>query len=141
MGSIEDPERPGKWQSRGLVIGDVQSGKTTNFIGLINKAIDAGYKIIIILSGLHNSLRSQTQKRFEEGVTGFNTQLIDPPPSLQCGVALTTHDNPNELKMMNLTARDDTGDFKSTRTLTLLDVKVYSINKKNKNTLSNLPIF
>ena len=41
LGSIEDPNRPGKWQSRGLVIGDVQSGKTTNFLGVINKALDA----------------------------------------------------------------------------------------------------
>tara|TARA_B100000780_G_scaffold275278_1_gene241638 strand:+ start:688 stop:3483 length:2796 start_codon:yes stop_codon:yes gene_type:complete len=139
LGSIEDPNRPGKWQSRGLVIGDVQSGKTTNFLGVINKAVDAGYKIIIILSGLHNSLRTQTQKRFEEGVTGFNTQKIDPPASLQCGVALIDTENVASLKMMNLTARDDSGDFKSKRDPgTLLDVDIYSINKKNYSTLTNL---
>lgn len=139
LGSIEDPNRPGKWQSRGLVIGDVQSGKTTNFLGVINKALDAGYKIIIILSGLHNSLRTQTQKRFEEGVTGFNTQKIDPPPSLHCGVALIDIENAANLKMMNLTARDDSGDFKSKRDPgTLLNVDIYSVNKKNASTLDNL---
>ena len=139
LGSIEDPNRPTDFRSRGLVIGDVQSGKTTNFLGVINKALDAGYKIIIILSGLHNSLRTQTQKRFEEGVTGFNTQKIDPPPSLHCGVALIDIENAASLKMMNLTARDDSGDFKSKRDPgTLLDVKVYSVNKKNASTLANL---
>jgi hypothetical protein len=139
LGSIEDPNRPGKWQSRGLVIGDVQSGKTTNFLGVVNKALDAGYKIIIILSGLHNSLRTQTQKRFEEGVTGFNTQKIDPPPSLHCGVALIDIENAASLKMMNLTARDDSGDFKSKRDPgTLLNVEIYSVNKKNASTLNNL---
>ena len=139
LGSIEDPNRPGEWQSRGLVIGDVQSGKTTNFLGVVNKALDAGYKIIIILSGLHNSLRTQTQKRFEEGVTGFNTQKIDPPPSLNCGVALIDIENAASLKMMNLTARDDSGDFKSKRDPgTLLNVEIYSVNKKNASTLNNL---
>ena len=139
LGSIEDPNRLGKWQSRGLVIGDVQSGKTTNFLGVTNKALDAGYKIIIILSGIHNSLRTQTQKRFEEGVTGFNTQKIDPPASLQCGVAIINPENATELKMMNLTGRDDNGDFKSERAPgTLLDVKTYSVNKKNHNSLTNL---
>jgi len=139
LGSIEDPNRLGKWQSRGLVIGDVQSGKTTNFLGVTNKALDAGYKIIIILSGIHNSLRTQTQKRFEEGVTGFNTQKIDPPASLQCGVAIVNPENAHNLKMMNLTGRDDNGDFKSERAPgTLLDVKTYSVNKKNHNSLTNL---
>lgn len=138
LGSIEDPTRSGKWQSRGLVIGDVQSGKTTNFIGVINKAIDAGYKIIIILSGIHNSLRTQTQKRFEEGVTGFNTQKIAPPPSAYCGVGLN-NENAVSLKMMNLTSRDDSGDFKSERDPgTMLNVKIYSVNKKNASTLTNL---
>ena len=65
--------RKGAWNSKGLVIGDVQSGKTTNYLGVVSKALDAGYKIIIILSGLHNNLRVQTQERFEEGITGHNT--------------------------------------------------------------------
>jgi hypothetical protein len=142
LGNIEDPNRLGKWQSRGLVIGDVQSGKTTNFLGVINKALDAGYKIIIILSGLHNSLRTQTQKRFEEGVTGFNTQKINPPSSLKCGVADINIESAADLKMFNLTARDDSGDFKSNRDPgTLLDVDMYSVNKKNYSTLTNLITF
>ncbi len=47
---LEEPQRPGPWDRRGLVVGSVQSGKTGNYTGLICKAIDAGYKLIIILA-------------------------------------------------------------------------------------------
>ena len=67
LGRLENPERPGPWDRRGLVVGQVQSGKTNNYIGLINKAIDAGYKFVIVLAGLHDSLRVQTQYRVDEG--------------------------------------------------------------------------
>tara|TARA_B100002051_G_scaffold249122_1_gene259594 strand:+ start:1448 stop:4225 length:2778 start_codon:yes stop_codon:yes gene_type:complete len=52
--------------SRGLVLGHVQSGKTTSFTGLIAKAADAGYKLFIVLAGATNSLRQQTQERLTE---------------------------------------------------------------------------
>ena len=70
---LEDPKREGSWDRRGLVVGHVQSGKTGNYTGLICKAADAGYKIIIVLAGLHNNLRSQTQKRLDEGFPGYET--------------------------------------------------------------------
>ena len=57
-----------------MVVGQVQSGKTANYTGLICKAADAGYKLIVVLAGLHNSLRSQTQLRLDEGFLGFDTQ-------------------------------------------------------------------
>ena len=63
---LEDPKRTSKWMTRGMVVGDVQSGKTSHYTGLITKAIDSGYKLIIILSGIFNSLRAQTQKRIQE---------------------------------------------------------------------------
>ena len=53
---------------KGLVMGNVQSGKTLNFIGLINKAIDAGYQTIVVLGGHMNELRSQAQIRVQEGL-------------------------------------------------------------------------
>ena len=71
LSRIEDPQREGGSDRRGLVVGNVQSGKTANYCGLACKAADAGYKVIIILSGLHNNLRSQTQIRMEEGFLGF----------------------------------------------------------------------
>jgi hypothetical protein len=73
LGLLEDPVREGSWDRRGLVVGHVQSGKTGNYIGLVCKAADAGYKIIIILAGLHNNLRAQTQIRLEEGFLGYET--------------------------------------------------------------------
>lgn len=61
-----------KWDRRGLVYGHVQSGKTANYIGLINRAFDAGYKIVIVLTGMTEDLRSQTQERIDSGVIGKN---------------------------------------------------------------------
>lgn len=77
LGRIEDPERDGSWDRRGLVMGNVQSGKTATYTGLICKAADAGYKVIIVLAGLHNNLRSQTQVRLDEGFLGYKAA----PPS------------------------------------------------------------
>lgn len=71
---LEDPRRLGPWDRRGMVVGSVQSGKTANYTGLICKAADAGYKLVIVLAGLHSNLRSQTQLRIDEGVLGFDTQ-------------------------------------------------------------------
>jgi len=71
---LVDPSTPGPWDKRGMVVGQVQSGKTSNYTGLINKAADAGYKLIVVLAGMHDSLRSQTQIRIDEGFLGFNTQ-------------------------------------------------------------------
>ncbi|AFZ19207.1 Z1 domain-containing protein [Allocoleopsis franciscana] len=72
---LEDPQRPGAWDRRGMVVGQVQSGKTANYTGLICKAVDAGYKLIIVLAGMQNSLRSQTQLRLDEGFLGFDSQV------------------------------------------------------------------
>ena len=53
-----------------MVVGNVQSGKTSNYIGLITKAADAGYKVIIIIAGMLEELRKQTQIRVEESFIG-----------------------------------------------------------------------
>jgi hypothetical protein len=71
-----DPRKLGPWARKGLVMGNVQSGKTQNYIGLINKAIDAGYKTIILLGGHLNDLRKQTQERVDEGVLGRESKHI-----------------------------------------------------------------
>ena len=52
---------------RGMVVGSVQSGKTANYIGLLTKAADYGYKVIIIIAGINETLRQQTQYRVNEG--------------------------------------------------------------------------
>ena len=57
---------------RGLIIGDVQSGKTATYTGLICKAADAGYKVVILLTGITENLRRQTQERIDEGIVGIS---------------------------------------------------------------------
>ena len=74
LGLLGDPCRSGSWDRRGLVVGLVQSGKTSHYIGLINKAVDAGYKVIVILTGFTESLRVQTQIRAENGFLGYYLQ-------------------------------------------------------------------
>jgi hypothetical protein len=74
MEYIEDPTVPNRpFDRRGLVVGYVQSGKTANFMGIINKSIDSGYRIIIVLAGMHENLRQQTQERIDEEVIGRDT--------------------------------------------------------------------
>ena len=67
---LADPSRADQYQSKGLVVGYVQSGKTANFTGLMAKAIDAGYKFIIVLTGTVELLRAQTQKRLDMELVG-----------------------------------------------------------------------
>jgi hypothetical protein len=74
MNLLEDPSKEGIWDRRGLVMGHVQSGKTQHYTALAAKAIDAGYKVIIILSGIHENLRQQTQERIEECISGKNSR-------------------------------------------------------------------
>lgn len=70
LGRLESPDRTGRWDRRGLVLGHVQSGKTTHYTTLAAKALDAGYQIVIILAGIHNSLRSQTHERVDHQLIG-----------------------------------------------------------------------
>jgi hypothetical protein len=72
MNAIGDPQRKDSFAKKGLVIGDVQSGKTGNFIALMNKAADAGYNMIIVTTGVIEKLRRQTQERIEQGFGGFD---------------------------------------------------------------------
>ena len=66
-----DPQNKASWERRGMVVGSVQSGKTANYVSLINKAADFGYKIIIVITGIHENLRSQTQTRIDKGFIGY----------------------------------------------------------------------
>jgi hypothetical protein len=103
---LEDPLRTDSWDRRGLVVGHVQSGKTSNYTGLINKAADAGYKIIIVLAGLHNNLRSQTQIRIEEGFLGYETT-----PGGDPGAAIGVAGFGEDLTTNSATTRAENGDF------------------------------
>ena len=72
---LGDPAGSEIYKARGLVVGYVQSGKTTNFTAVIAKAIDAGYRLIIVLSGTTNLLRNQTQRRLDMELVGVENIL------------------------------------------------------------------
>ncbi len=108
LGNLEDPKRNGAWDRRGLVVGHVQSGKTGNYTGLICKAADSGYKIIIVLAGLHNNLRAQTQIRLDEGFLGYATLAnVDQLPLAGVGEL----DSDLSIRPNCATNRSDKGDF------------------------------
>ncbi|MEP7255936.1 MAG: Z1 domain-containing protein [Ferruginibacter sp.] len=71
-----NPKKTGSWDRRGMVVGHVQSGKTSNYVGLIDKATDAGYKVIIVIAGTISSLRRQTQERIDSGYIGRNSSAF-----------------------------------------------------------------
>lgn len=70
---LGNPKSEDYFSRRGLIIGDVQSGKTATYTALINKAADAGYKVIILLTGMIEKLRRQTQSRLDEGFVGLDS--------------------------------------------------------------------
>ena len=88
MNYLLNPALNEEGKRQGLVFGHVQSGKTSHFIGLINKGIDAGYNVIIVLSGIHNDLRRQTQQRIDSDVLGNKTGIKISNEISQTGVGL-----------------------------------------------------
>lgn len=109
LGELEDPLRPGAWDRRGLVMGNVQSGKTANYTGLICKAADAGYKVIVVLAGMHNNLRSQTQIRLDEGFLGY--KAVPPQPGKAKFERTGVGHLDSRPKADSVTNRSDKGDF------------------------------
>lgn len=91
LSHLEDPRQagPAQFDVRGLVMGYVQSGKTANFCALAAKAADAGYRLVIVLSGIHNSLRLQTQRRINRALGIDPTGVPEPEPGRRW-IGLTT---------------------------------------------------
>jgi hypothetical protein len=139
LGMLEDPQRMGSWSRRGLVVGHVQSGKTASYAGLVCKAADAQYKVIIVLAGLHNNLRSQTQIRLEEAFLGYETNT-EGDVLRRVGVGLI--DTDMAIKPNCATTRADNGDFGG-RAATQLSISPEQrpwlfVVKKNKSVLVRL---
>lgn len=142
LNSIANPQLGAVAERRAMVVGYVQSGKTANYIGLINKALDAGYKYIVVLAGIHNNLRSQTQSRIDEEVLGYETnsdakqKQRERAEKNKIGVGKFS----NAGFVQTLTFRDEGGDFKKNRSgiVTSPDVPTIIVTKKVKSTLENL---
>jgi Z1 domain len=141
LGHLEDPQREGRWDRRGMVVGQVQSGKTSNYTGLICKAADAGYKFIVVLTGLHNSLRSQTQRRLDEGFLGLDsrTSLAFDNTNRAIGVGAGGR---RQAPAYTLTSSDERGDFARGVAQRIAgrigSDPVLLVVKKNRSILTNL---
>jgi Z1 domain len=140
---LEDPQRTGAWDRRGMVVGQVQSGKTANYSGLICKAADAGYKLVIVLAGLHNNLRSQTQQRLDESFLGFDTEGDRAYSGSSRRVGVGRLMGEPWLAAHTLTSSADLGDFnKKVAKQAGVDIRgadpVLLVVKKNKSVLQNL---
>lgn len=141
LGLLENPAKEGAWERKGLVVGHVQSGKTANYTGLICKAADAGYRLIIVIAGIHNNLRSQTQARIDEGFVGRDSSMLlrkDRGENRFIGVGRFNN------RRTPITLTNTNSDFhKSTAErqgmgLDAVNVPIVLVVKKNKNTLENL---
>jgi hypothetical protein len=86
LARCSDPNSREYSSRKGMVVGSVQSGKTSNYIGLITKAADYGYKVIIVIAGIPEDLRSQTQKRINEGFVGQDTSSMTTDGLIKTGV-------------------------------------------------------
>lgn len=139
---LGNPRNLSPWNRLGMVVGHVQSGKTANYTGLVCKAADAGYRLIIVVAGIHNNLRNQTQARIDEGFIGRDTGRLAHPNKAQrqkiigvgkfdqreFPVSLT-----NTLKDFNkATATSNTSQIGQ------YNVPVALVIKKNSSTLKNL---
>ena len=138
LGLLGNPKnRDKKWDRRGMVVGRVQSGKTANYVGLICRAADAGYKFIVVIAGISNNLRNQTQKRIDEGFVGYDTSKQNIGRN-EIGVGRIRP----EKRPVSLTNTID--DFnKQTATMNTSQISSYNVPlilvvKKNTNTLNNL---
>lgn len=137
---LGDPEEPGIWKRKGLMLGDVQSGKTSNYIALINKAADAGYKVIILLTGMLESLRKQTQERVDAGFIGRNSRnvLTRNPELTLIGVGLEDRRR-TALPFTSILKDFDIETLKSLNfTLNGFNEPTILVIKKNKSVLNNL---
>ena len=76
MDLVGDPQKTAPWGRRGLAIGEVQSGKTSNYVGVLAKAIDYGFKIIVVIGGHTEDLRRQTQARVDSDLTGVDSAYL-----------------------------------------------------------------
>ena len=142
IGLLENPDRAGSWDRRGMVVGEVQSGKTSNYIELVCKAADAGYKFIVVLTGTTNSLRSQTQLRFDEGFLGWDTRLNLALDTSNKRVGVGTLVGEPLHRAIPSTNADETGDF-NLRVANQFNVRlggdpVIMVVKKNGPVLRNL---
>ena len=139
---LGDPKNTNWWSRRGMVVGHVQSGKTANYTGLICKAADAGYRLIVVIAGIHNNLRNQTQARIDEGFIGRDTGRLAHANRAQRQkiIGVGTFDQREFPVSLTNTLRDFNKVTATTNTSQIgqYNVPVVLVIKKNSSTLKNL---
>lgn len=139
---LGDPDNTNPWSRRGMVVGHVQSGKTANYTGLICKAADAGYRLIVVIAGIHNNLRNQTQARIDEGFIGRDTGRLAHANKAQRQkiIGVGTFDQREFPVSLTNTLRDFNKATATTNTSQIgqYNVPVVLVIKKNSSTLKNL---
>lgn len=144
LARLESPDRAGDWDRRGMVVGHVQSGKTGHYTGLICKAVDAGYRLIVVLAGADNGLRAQTQLRVDEGFLGFTMGYgAGEQRGKQVGVGLVQEFPFENYDPISLTKATENGDFKTATAQGLGIIPggaqpIVLVVKKNGTVLKNL---
>ncbi|MCE8515207.1 Z1 domain-containing protein [Ruegeria pomeroyi] len=142
LSRLGNPQKHVPWDRRGMVVGHVQSGKTANYTGLICKAADAGYRLIIVIAGIHNNLRNQTQARIDEGFIGRDTgKSQETKKGGAKHIIGVGHFDPNNTPVsLTNTLRDFNKATASTNTSEIdsYKVPVVLVIKKNHRTLANL---
>ena len=142
LSRLGNPDKQVSWDRRGMVVGHVQSGKTANYTGLICKAADAGYRLIIVIAGIHNNLRNQTQARIDEGFIGRDTgKSREAKKGGAKHIIGVGHFDPNNTPVsLTNTLRDFNKATASTNTSEIdsYKVPVVLVIKKNHRTLANL---
>lgn len=145
LDALFEPTQEAQIDKRGMVVGQVQSGKTANYTGLICKAADAGFKMIIVLAGIHKNLRSQTQLRLDEGFLGFDTQQERVNQSNNRWIGVGEPLSNRNLLAHSLTSSEDNGDFNKKFANNPLVITVFKSNdpiiavvKKNAHVLNRL---
>ena len=138
---LGNPNSDENFARKGLIIGDVQSGKTSSYLSVMNKAADVGYKYIVLLAGSMNTLRSQTQERVDEGFIGTDSELRSLGNSKSfIGVGSI---NPHRKRPSSFTTREKDFSNKIAQQLVNINSDMSSVPnvfviKKNSNTLKNL---
>ncbi|TBA06374.1 Z1 domain-containing protein [Rhizobium ruizarguesonis] len=139
---LGNPRNLNPWGRRGMVVGHVQSGKTANYTGLICKAADAGYRLIVVIAGIHNNLRNQTQMRIDEGFIGRDTGRLAHANKAQRQkiIGVGTFDQREFPVSLTNTLRDFNKATATTNTSQIgqYNVPVVLVIKKNSSTLKNL---
>ncbi|MEG5450471.1 Z1 domain-containing protein, partial [Enterobacter kobei] len=139
---LGDPKNAEPFQRRGLVIGDVQSGKTANYTAICNKAADTGYNVIIILAGTMENLRQQTQERLDEEFSGRKSEyLLNPKRDIEnIPVGVGKHGHKKRIESFTSVIKDFDKNILRQMSLSLQSVNntVLFVIKKNKSILANL---